>query len=134
MSHLTVIFLVLLLSGCFRGVNKADLPGTYAFEENGLKQEITINANGRYSNTLFSNGAVIWSDAGGWVYETVAGETGITFGDFRSGVDDTSVKFGLDKTFNLPGYWFVVPERTFFGHKQICFDKDANKCFQAREN
>lgn len=117
-----MLFMV-AIAGCSRGFNKAELPGIYAFERDSLKQEITISADGKYLNTLYLDGKPAWSDQGGWVYEDLSGKTGATFTKFRFGVPGHAA---------VPGYWFVVPEKSVTGVRRLCFDPDLDRCFEAR--
>ncbi len=121
MARFSLLF-VLALAGCTRGVDKAELPGRYEFSIDNLKQQITINADGTYTNAVYRDGTLSWSDQQTWDYEKVRGEFGVTFNKF---------------TFNIPGfssgsgYWFVVPEKTLTGTKELCFDPDLYRCFKA---
>jgi len=122
MKYSIVVLLTFLLGGCSRGVDKADLPGVYFFEGKGLRQQITLNTNGEYLNALYADGVLSWTETGKWSYEQQGGKGGVTFSNFRFGLKDTAVG---------PGFWFVVPEKTIAGRKQLCFDIDLNRCFQA---
>ncbi len=120
------ILLLLLLgtvAGCSRGVGKTELPALYRFISGNVKQEVTINADGNYLNAFYRNGMLVWSDQWRWEYEEHAGEFGVTFTNFR---------FGIAEHSDVPGYWFVVPEKTLTGVKRLCFDPDLDQCFDTR--
>jgi len=123
MKYSIMVLLAFLLGGCSRVVDEADLPGVYVFEGNKLRQQITLKKNGEYLNALYGGGVLSWTETGTWVYEQEGGKSGITFSKF---------KFGLKDTPDVPGYWFVVPEKTIAGRRQLCFDIDLNRCFEAR--
>jgi hypothetical protein len=113
---------VLALAGCTREVDKAELPGRYEFSVDNLKQQITISADGKYTNALYRDGTLSWSDQRTWDYEKVQGKFGVTFNEFR---------FGIPGYSSQPGYWFVVPEKTLTGVKELCFDPDnLYQCFR----
>ena len=118
------LFLLLLLgtvAGCSRGVGKTELPDVYRFISGNLKQEVTINADGNYLNALYREGMLVWSDREGWAYDEQKGQSGITLTKFR---------FGIAGHSDVPGYWFVVPEKTLTGVKKLCFDPDLDQCFE----
>jgi hypothetical protein len=123
MNHSLLFLLVLAIAGCTRGMDKAEVPGIYEFGIDNLKQQITIGADGKYSNAFYQGGALVWSDQGAWTYEEQKGKPGITFAKFR---------FGIPGHASEPGYWFVVPEKTLTGVKALCFDLDLDRCFRAR--
>ena len=119
-------FLMLLLgavAGCSRGVGKTQLPDIYRFVSGNLKQEVTISPDGKYLNAFYREGSLVWSDREGWAYEEQKGESGITLAKFR---------FGIARHSDVPGYWFVVPEKTLTGVKKLCFDPDLDQCFDTR--
>jgi hypothetical protein len=124
-SFLLLLLLLLLvaLAGCSRELDTAGLPGVYRYEGDGVKQEITVSANGKYRNVLYLEDRLMWSDEEDWEYEQVSGKFGITFSKFR---------FGIPGHRPLSGYWFVEPERSSSGVKRLCFDPDLNRCFEAR--
>jgi hypothetical protein len=122
MKYSAVLLLAFLLGGCSRGLDRADLPGVYVFDGSGLRQQITLNMNGEYLNALYADGALSWTETGKWIYEQQGSKSGVTFSNFRFGLKDTS---------DRPGLWFVVPEKTIAGQKQLCFDIDLNRCFRA---
>ena len=123
MSRKLLLFLLVAIAGCSRGVDKAELPGLYSVESDSLKQEVTIRADGKYVNAFYRDGKLAWSDQGDWAYEEQRGKTGITFTKFRFGMPGHSTE---------PGYWFVLPEKSVSGAKRLCFDPDLNRCFEAR--
>jgi len=123
MSHKLLLFLLVAAAGCSRDVDKADLPGRYSVESDSLKQEITIRVDGKYVNAFYRDGKLIWSDQGDWAHEEQKGKRGITFSGFRFGIPGHSAE---------PGYWFVLPEKSLWGAKRLCFDPDLNRCFEAR--
>jgi hypothetical protein len=114
---------VFLLTGCARQVGKDDLPGTYEFTLDAVKQTVVVSQDGQYTNTLYKDGLVVWSDRQQWTYEQQAGKYGITFAAFRFGIPGHSAE---------PGLWFVVPSKTLAGSKELCFDTDLGRCFTSR--
>jgi hypothetical protein len=122
---LLLIFLIFILAvaGCSRGVDKAELPGRYEFSLDNMKQQVTIGADGKYSNALYRGGALVWSEQGVWTYYEAAkkGRTEIMLDKFRFGIPE----------YASGGSWFVVPEKTLTGVKALCFDPDLNRCFRA---
>lgn len=118
--RLLLLFSLLAL-GCSRGVGQSELPGQYEFALDNMKQQIRISADGKYSNTYYRDGILVWSDQGTWNHEEAAGEKGIALMEFRFGVPEYAINRGL---------WFVVPEKTFSGVRKLCFDPDLNRCFQ----
>ena len=68
---------ILVFTGCSWEVDKSDLPGIYEFEENGVKQQVTMMANGEYTNALYVKDTLSWTDTGNWNYEEHAGEIGV---------------------------------------------------------
>jgi hypothetical protein len=122
MKRLSPFLFLLFLSGCNHAVDKAHLPGAYSFKENGIEQKVEIDSDGEYVNSLFTNGVLSWSETGQWAYDTESNERGITFSKFR---------FGLPNTSTVQGFWFVVPTQPILGKRQLCFDVDLNRCFEA---
>lgn len=120
-------FLLVLLLGtvasCSRGVGKTELPDIYRFASGNLKQEVTISPNGKYQNAFYREGTLVWLDRENWTYEDQKGQVGVTLTKFR---------FGIAGHSDVPGYWFVVPEKTLTGVKRLCFDPDLGKCFDTR--
>jgi hypothetical protein len=114
--------LVLAIVGCSRGVEQRELPGQYEFSLDGMRQRVTIDADGKYSNVFYRDGALVWSDQGKWTYEESAGKKGIALSEFRFGIPEYSSRRGL---------WFVVPEKTLTEVKELCFDSDLDRCFKA---
>ncbi len=112
---------VLALSGCSSHVEKGELSGSYEFALGGLRQVVVIDEEGQYTNTLYENGAPVWSDQQSWTYE--GDKKGVTFTGFRFGISDYSAS---------PGLWFVVPRKTLGGTKELCFDADLGRCFSGR--
>lgn len=116
------LLMVLMLAGCARPLDRTEVPGTYEFAFDGLKQVVTVSSDAQYTNSLYENGVQAWSDRHEWTYEQQAGRYGITFSSFRFGVPGHSPQ---------PGFWFVVPTRTLGGSKQLCFDADLGRCFRS---
>lgn len=112
---------LVLLSACGEQNPLADVAGTYRFEGSAEVQEISVESDGHYANSYFRDGGLVWRDEGEWEPDEVAGEKGVTFAEFR---------FGLAGHSTRPGYWFVVPERSFFGNARLCFDPDLGYCFE----
>jgi hypothetical protein len=121
MRQILQLFLLSIIAGCSFSLGKNDLPSSYRFISGNLKQEISISANGNYSNVFYREGVVVWSDQSKWEYENHAGDFGVVFANFR---------FGFEERSDLIGYWFVVPEKNFTGVKKLCFDPDLNQCFE----
>lgn len=117
------MLIVLGLAGCSNQVEKTQLPGSYEFTLDGLRQVVVIGADGRYTNTLYKDGVASWSDQQAWTYEEQGGKGGVTFTGFR---------FGIPGHVSSPGFWFVIPEKTFGGTTELCFDADLGHCFQIR--
>ncbi len=122
-SRLLLLLLFGMVSSCSCGVGKAELPDVYRFISGNLTQEITIGRDGKYLNAFYREGALVWSDRESWEYEEQEGQAGVTLSKFR---------FGIAGHSGVPGYWFVVPERTLAGVKKLCFDPDLNQCFSTR--
>jgi hypothetical protein len=112
----------LVVAGCSSGVEQSELPGQYEFFLGDMKQQVTVSADGKYSNAFYRGGARVWSDQGAWTVEESAGKKGIAFKEFRFGIPEYSSNRGL---------WFVVPEKTLTGVKELCFDSDLGRCFQS---
>jgi|SRR5262252_5796291 len=113
--------LLFALSGCSSGVERTAVPGSYEFALDGFRQVLVIGEDGRYTNTLYKDGAAVWSDQEAWVYENEMG--GVTLSGFR---------FGIPEYTSRPrGLWFVVPSKTLSGTKQLCFDDDLGRCFSS---
>lgn len=118
-----LMLLCLGLVGCSGHVEKAQLPGSYEFMLDGIRQVVVVGADGKYTNTLYKDGAAAWSDQQVWTYEEQGGKYGVTFAGFR---------FGIPGHASAPGLWFVIPEKTLGGTKELCFDTDLGRCFQSR--
>jgi hypothetical protein len=123
MNRKLLLVSVVAFAGCSRGFDRAELPGVYSFEVDGVKQEVTIEADGKYANVLYREGRLVWSDRGEWAYEEHNGKVGVTLGKFRFGIPGHSA---------VSGYWFVSPEKSFSGARRLCFDLDLDRCFEAR--
>jgi hypothetical protein len=111
-----------LLLGCttdFDG-NTSEWMGRYKFEDANIIQEVEITIDGVFSNTLFVGRRRVWQDSGTWELESLPALTGFIFSKFRFGISGHSAQLG---------YWFVVPEKSYFGQKRLCFDPDLNRCF-----
>jgi hypothetical protein len=115
-----LLLISLTVSGCARTLQEAELPGRYEFQINNLKQQVTVSGDHKYTNVLYRDSVVVWSDHGTWTYDER--RVGVTFGQFRFGIPGHSAQ---------PGYWFVVPQKTFTGTKQLCFDPDLDRCFKS---
>jgi hypothetical protein len=115
---------VFAYSGCSGKVSKSDLPDTYRFSIADVTQVVVVDADGKYKNTLFKDGAAIWSDEHSWTYEAHSGEKGVVFQKFR---------FGIPGRSSIPGWWFVVPSKTLRGFKELCFDPDLGYCFRTSQ-
>ncbi len=129
-----MLLLALAVVSCFRGVTKAELPGFYEFQIKNVKQQITVGADGTYTNALYRDGALVWSDQETWSYDEWDGEKGICFNEFRFGIPDhdfTPWFLDLGRS-SRRGFWFVVPEKTPSGIRELCFDPDLDRCFQTR--
>ena len=122
MSRKLFLLFALVIAGCSRGVGQSELPGQYEFSLDNMKQQVTVGTDGKYANTFYRNGALVWSDQGTWTYEESVGKKGVAFAQFRFGIPEYSSNRGL---------WFVVPEKTFIGVKELCFDSDMDRCFQS---
>lgn len=130
-----LLLLALAVSGCDLPVDQAELPGLYEFQLNNVKQQVTITGDGKYTNAFYRDGELIWLDQGDWTYERDT--RGVTFEKFRidiPGHDIASVRRygGIPKYGDVPirGYHFFVPEKTLFGIKKLCFDRDVDFCFK----
>jgi hypothetical protein len=123
MKYRVILLSALLLTACSRQVEKTELPGLYEFVVEDLKQQINIATDGKYVNTLYRGGAVVWSDQSVWRYEVRDGEGAVVFSRFR---------FGIPGHSSVAGLWYVVPEKTFSGAKDLCFDPDLGLCFRAK--
>lgn len=141
MTRYLVLLLALVLASCSRGVEQPELPGRYEFLLDNMKQQITIGADGKYTNAFYRDGALVWSDQGKWTYEKSAGEKGVAFAEFRFGIPEYSpARLGSPEYSGMPklpdsssrSLWYVVPEKTFTGTRTLCFDPDLGRCFQAR--
>jgi hypothetical protein len=120
--YLFTMLAALVVGGCSSGVEQSELPGQYEFSLEGMKQQVTVSADGKYSNAFYRDGAPVWSDQGTWTFEESAGKKGIAFMEFRFGIPEYSSNRGL---------WFVVPEKTLTGVKELCFDSDLGRCFRS---
>ena len=127
MSRKLFLLFALVVAGCSRGVGQPELPGQYEFSLDNMKQQVTVGADGKYSNAFYRDGILVWSEQGTWTYDVE--EKGIGFAEFRFGIPEYS--FNRDLGFAVPerGLWFVVPEKTFTGVKKLCFDPDLDRCF-----
>lgn len=128
-----ILLSLIFLAACDEREAASDIAGTYRFEGKGETQEIAVEEGGRYVNSYFRDGALIWRDEGVWEHDEAGNEKGITFEEFRFGLDDHSPRhsdFGLKDNFPRRGYWFVVPERSFLGSARLCFDPDLDHCFE----
>jgi len=123
MTRYLVLLLALVLASCSRGVEQPELPGQYEFSLDNMRQQVTISVDGKYANAFYRNGALVWSNQGKWTYEESAGKKGVAFAEFR---------FGIPEYSSVQGLWFVVPEKTLAGIRELCFDQDLERCFQAR--
>lgn len=121
MKRRLVMLLAMVIVGCTRHLERDDIPGAYEFQFDNLKQRITVAADGKYTNALYQGEALMWSDEGVWTYEEK--QKGVTFAQFRFGVPGHSPR---------RGYWFVVPQNTLTGIKQLCFDPDLDRCFRSK--
>jgi hypothetical protein len=119
---LLLMFVLLAVAGCSRGVDRAELPGRYEFSLDNMKQQVTISADGKYVNVLYRDNALVWSEQGVWTYYEAAGKhTEIILDKFKFGIPE----------YASGGSWFVVPEKTLTGVKALCFDPDLDRCFRA---
>ena len=134
MNRKLFLLCALVVAGCSREVGQPELPGQYEFSLDNMKQQVTVGADGKYSNAFYRDGALVWSDQGIWVYEESAEKKGVAFAEFRFGIPEYSSNRtqGLGLVVPDRGLWFVVPERTLTGIKEICFDPDLDRCFLAR--
>ena len=139
MMRYLVFFLALMLVSCSRGVEQSELPGQYEFALDNVRQQVTIDAEGKYVNALYRDGVLVWSDQGKWTYEKSAGKNGIAFTEFRFGILEYSpTKLSSPEYSGMPklpdssgrGLWYVVPEKTLTGTRELCFDPDLDRCFQ----
>jgi hypothetical protein len=120
-----VLLLTVVLAGCWGEPQQTDLPGVYAFAKDGVRQEITIDADGSYTNSLYRDGALVWSDKGRWEYGRLKGKPMmVTFEQFRNGVKDRQPFPGVR------GFWAVEPERSWRGAIVFCFDLDLGHYFE----
>lgn len=140
MTRYLVLLLALVLASCSRGVEQPELPGQYEFSLDNMKQQIMIYADGKYSNAFYRDGALVWSDQGRWTYEKLAGEKRIAFAQFKFGIPEYSpARFGDPEYSEMPklsessgrSFWFVAPEKTLTGIRELCFDPDLDRCFRA---
>ena len=139
MSCRLFVLVALVVAGCSRGVEQPEVPGQYEFSLENMKQQIIVSADGKYSNSFYRDGVLVWSDQGTWIYDKAGGENGISFEGFRFGMPEYSSSqlarnLALNLGFVVPerGVWFVVPEKTLFGVKKICFDPDDRyRCFRS---
>jgi hypothetical protein len=120
-NRLTLVSFCIFIAGCQRSVAVADFPGTYVTIVENIKQEIKVQPDGTYTNTAYRSGALLWSDSQKWQHEEQLGKVGITFTKFR---------FEIPGHSTYPGYWFVVPSRSLFGTKRLCYDIDLDRCFE----
>lgn len=118
-----IVILLLALAGCSGRMEKDQVPGTYEFALESIRQIVVVGADGRYTNTLYRDGTAVWSDQQTWTYEVQGKKSGITFTGFR---------FGIPGHSSSPGLWFVVPDRALSGIKELCFDTDLGRCFHGR--
>lgn len=141
MTRYLVLLFALVLASCSRGVEQPELPERYEFSLDNMKQQITIGADGKYTNAFYRDGALVWSDQGKWTYEELSGEKRIAFAQFRFGIPEYSpARSGAPEYSEMPklpessgrSFWFVVPEKTLAGIRELCFDPDLDRCFQAR--
>lgn len=116
-----ILISLLALGGCSSRVEPEELQGSYEFALDGLRQVVVISGGGRYTNTLYNEGAPVWSDQRLWMYE--GNRNGVTFTDFR---------FGIPGHSPLPALWFVVPRKRLNGAKELCFDADLGRCFSTK--
>jgi hypothetical protein len=120
----TLLFATMLLTiACSRRISPADLPGVFTAQMGAVSQQISVRADGTYSNVLYRDGKIEWSDENRWASELHSGTAGITFTEFRFGVPGYNAR---------KGYWFVEPEWSFFGVKKLCFDPDLDRCFEGK--
>ena len=140
MTRCLVFLLAFLLASCSRSVERSELLGQYEFSLDNMKQKITIDADGKYTNAFYRDSALVWSDQGRWTYEKLTGEKRIAFAQFRFGIPEYSpARFGAPEYSEMPklpessgrSFWFVVPEKTLTGIRELCFDPDLDRCFQA---
>lgn len=115
------LLLVPLVGACARPLEKTEVLGTYEFVLGSVREVVVIGDDGKYTNSLYENGTLVWSDRGEWTYEQQPSDTGVTFTAFRFGIPGHSAQ---------PGLWFVVPSKTLTGGKELCFDLDLGRCFR----
>lgn len=116
-----ILLSLFALGGCSGRIEKGELPGSYEFMLDGLRQVVAIGGDGRYTNTLYKEGVTVWVDQQPWTYEVE--KSGVTFTGFR---------FGIPGYTSSPGLWFVVPRKALGGSKELCFDADLGRCFSTR--
>lgn len=135
------LILILVLAGCSREVDQSELPGQYQFSLDNMRQQVTVSTEGKYVNAFYRDGALVWSDQGKWAYETSAGKKGVAFAEFRFGIPEYSpARLDSHEYSEIPklpdsssrSLWYVVPEKTITGTRELCFDPDLGRCFQAR--
>lgn len=96
-------------------------PGIYIAKEGMVTQELELDVNGEYINSIYENGCLQWIEKHSWTYEESMG--GVVFSNFR---------FALNDTPSFSGYWFVEPERSITGAIRLCYDPDLRRCFQSK--
>jgi len=140
MTRYLALLFALVLAGCSRSVEQSELTGQYEFSLENMKQQITIGADGKYTNAFYRDGALVWSDQGRWTYDKLAGKKGVAFAEFEFGIQEYSpAKLGNPEYSGMPrlpdsssrSLWYVVPEKTLTGVRELCFDPDLDRCFQA---
>lgn len=123
MRPVAAIFFSLALVACSRSINKGDLPGFYVATEADITQELNLDSNGTYTNTLRINGLMQWTEKQSWTYEVYSGNVYVVFSRFR---------FGLKDTPSSSGYWLAEPVKSFSGNIRLCYDPDLGRCFQIK--
>ena len=121
MTRSFFMILALAVAGCSRGVDRGEVPGRYQFSLDNIKQQVTLAVDGKYTNALYRDGALVWSEHGVWTYEEAQGHKGIMLSKFKFGISE----------YASGGSWFVVPEKTLTGTNVLCFDPDLDRCFRS---
>lgn len=117
----SILMVLFALGGCSSRVEISELPDSYEFALDGLRQVVIIGGEGRYTNTLYKGGEPVWSYQQSWTYE-----------DHNNRVTLTGFRFGIPDHSASPGLWFVMPRKTIGGIKELCFDADLGRCFSAK--
>ena len=132
MTRCVIWLLFLVFLGCTQAVERREISGIYDFKLENIKQKVVIGEDGKYVNKFFRDDILVWADNGTWTYEKAGKQTGIALAEFRFALPEYSlVKYGIPGNSSGRGLWFVVPEKTVSGMKQLCFDPDLDRCFRA---